>query len=137
HRIIKEYLNGRLDEKRMKHYKTILKNIADRTSATEIIAEDIERKVRYLKVIDFMSDKIGEKFSSIVSGVTENGFFVELESGVEGFVHKNSLKKLFVSDLDGYCFFIGKEKFLIGKEVETELIGTDRRSKKIDFSIFS
>lgn len=137
HRIIKEYLNGRLDEKRMKHYKTILKNIADRTSATEIIAEDIERKVRYLKVIDFMSDKIWEKFSSIVSGVTENGFFVELESGVEWFVHKNSLKKLFVSDLDWYCFFIWKEKFLIWKEVETELIGTDRRSKKIDFSIFS
>lgn len=133
HRIIKKFLQNKLDSKRIAHYKKILKNIADVSSAREVLAEDLERKIKYLKIIDFMSDKIWQEFSWIISGITENGFFVELENWVEWFVHKNTTKKLFIPDLDNYSFLIWKEKFFIGKNINISVIDANRELRRLDF----
>src|SRR5699024_5811663 len=45
HRIIKEQLHGRLDQKRMSHYDQILTKVADSCSKTERRAEEMERDV--------------------------------------------------------------------------------------------
>ncbi|MFQ5588991.1 MAG: S1 RNA-binding domain-containing protein, partial [Nitrospiria bacterium] len=55
------------------------------------------------------TDKIGEKYEGIVSGVTAYGFFVQLETYfVEGLVRMSSL-------LDDYYIFDEKRHALIGR----------------------
>ena len=43
-----------------------------------------------MKMIEFMSDKIGEN-SAVISGVTAFGLFAELDNLVEGLIHVSSM----------------------------------------------
>ena len=49
HRIIKERLRGRLDEKRKEHYEKILPEVAKQSSERERRAEEAERETVKLK----------------------------------------------------------------------------------------
>ncbi|MGB9808911.1 MAG: ribonuclease R, partial [Caldanaerobacter sp.] len=77
HRIIKEYINGKLTEKRQKHYNRILEDIAAKSSERERAAEAAEREIEELKKVEYMVDKVGNVYKGIISNVTSYGFFVE------------------------------------------------------------
>ena len=53
----------------------------------ERAAVDAESEIDDLKKAEYMSDKIGEEYTGIISSVTNFGLFVELENTVEGLVH--------------------------------------------------
>jgi ribonuclease R len=69
-----------------------LKEVAERSSYTERRADEAERELVEWKKVRFMSDKVGEVFEGIVTGVTGYGLYVELvEYFVEGLVHISTL----------------------------------------------
>ena len=77
HRIIKESLRGRLNEKRIEHYEHILPEVAKHSSEMERRADEAERETIKMKKVQYMEAHVGETFEGVISGVTEWGFFVE------------------------------------------------------------
>lgn len=138
HRIIKENIHGRLDQKRIEHYSMILDRVADDNSRKERRAEEAERDVEKLKKVEYMSAHIGEVYDGFVSGVTNRGMFVELPNTVEGFVNVSDM-------LDDYYYFpqedyamIGEgtgKQYAIGDPIQIKVKSTDKMTKSIDFSI--
>lgn len=138
HRIIKENLKGGLKTKRIDWYENNLPSVAEQCSRLERRAEEAEREVIKLKKVEYMSDKIGECFTGVISGITGWGIYVELPNTVEGMVSVHSL-------LDDYYYYdeekyvmIGKDRgrtFCLGQKVEVVVAGTDMLSKTIDFEL--
>lgn len=86
HRIIKEYLHGQLTEERIRHYDTILGDVAASTSRCERRAEECERETLKMKKAEYMLKFLGEEFTGTVSGITNWGLYVELDNTVEGLI---------------------------------------------------
>ncbi len=135
HRIIKENLRGRMDEGRIAHYNAILPEVAKQTSKTERRADEAEREVEKLKKVEYMSDKIGEVFTGVISGVTSWGMYVELPDTVEGMVRLSDMDDdYYIFDEAGYQL-IGehtKKTYKLGQRVKVEVVGTDKVLKTID-----
>ncbi len=89
HRIIKDYLHN--GKSCFAKYEDFVAEASKVSSERERDAEKAEREVDDLKKAEFMSHKIGEKFEGTISGVTEWGFFVELENSCEGLVRTENL----------------------------------------------
>ncbi|MGB9780773.1 ribonuclease R [Caldanaerobacter sp.] len=136
HRIIKEYINGKLTEKRQKHYNRILEDIAAKSSERERAAETAEREIEELKKVEYMVDKVGNVYKGIISNVTSYGFFVELENTVEGLVDVASLEDdYYVFDPEKYVIIGERTKkiFSIGKEVLVRVAHVNVDNREIDF----
>ena len=102
-----------------------LEEIATKTSARERRAVDIERESTDLKSTEFMKQFVGKKFDAVISSVTNFGFFVELENGVEGLVRAASLRDDFYNYVESEFALIGSHKgksFHIGDAVRVKLI---------------
>ncbi len=136
HRAIKAAL---LDEPLAEDANLRMAEVASQCSMTERRADEATRDaVSWLKC-EFMQDKVGERFSGIVSGVAEFGVFVELDQiFVEGLVH--------VSELPGdyYQYDAARHalrgrasgrEFGIGQEVEVLVTRVNLDERKIDFKL--
>ena len=60
HRIIKEQIRGKLNEKRIEHYNEIMPEVAKHSSEMERRADEAERETDKLKKVEFMEGHIGE-----------------------------------------------------------------------------
>lgn len=138
HRIIKESLHGGLSEKRIKHYNSILPEVADHTSQTERRSDEAERETEKLKKAEYMGKFIGEEFDGVVSGITNYGMYVELPNTVEGMVRITSLA-------DDYYYYdeekyelIGEKThntYKLGQKVRISVLGIDKIKRTIDFEL--
>jgi ribonuclease R len=78
---------GPMHGERLDRVERWLPIAAAQASARERRAEDAEREVLEWKKVIFMRDKVGQKFSGIITGVAPFGVFVELdEIFVQGLV---------------------------------------------------
>ena len=136
HRIIKENLHGKLDDRRIKHYAKLLPKVSEDNSFKERRAENAERDVEKLKEIEYMSEHIGESFAGMVSGFTSQYIFVELENTIEGAVS--------VAALDDDFYVYNEEKmemtgnstgrrFRLGDKVVVKVVKCDKIDRVIDF----
>lgn len=91
HRIITDILAGYNNEWLNKRYGGFAVNSAERSTNAEIRAVTIERECEDCYKAEYMKQHIGEVFEGKISGVTEFGFYVELENTVEGLVHIRTL----------------------------------------------
>lgn len=111
HRIIKEYINGKIDEKKAVRLKAIVEEASLKSSERERAAMEVEREVDDLKKAEYMSYRIGEEFEGIISSVTNFGMFVELPNTIEGLVH--------ITDLyDDYYIFDDAHLCLVGEHTK-------------------
>ncbi len=135
HRIIKENLRGKLDEKRISHYRGILLEAAKQASQTERRADEAEREVEKLKKVEYMSKKLGEVFEGVISGVTSWGMYVELPNTVEGMVRLSEMgDDYYIFDEAGYQL-IGehtRRTYKLGQKVKVEIVATDKALKTIE-----
>lgn len=138
HRIIKEYLRGRLSDERIRHYRDILPDVASRCSRLERRADEAERETDKLKKVQYMEKRLGEVYQGVISGVTAWGIYVELPNTVEGLVHVSRLPG------DYYCYhedtyeMVGEttgRTFGLGQPVTVQVAGTDRMLRTIDFDL--
>ena len=136
HRIIKENIHGKLNQKRLEHYEAILPSVAQQSSTMERRAQDAEREVDKLKKVEYMQQYLGETFTGVISGVTSWGFFVELDNTIEGMVSINSLlDDFYVFDEESYKL-TGEHTgriFTLGQKVEIVVRSADKMERTIDF----
>ena len=138
HRIIKESLRGRLNEKRIDHYEHILPEVAKQSSEMERRADEAERETVKLKKVQYMEQHISEAFEGVISGVTEWGFFVELENTVEGLVRVTELTDDFYQYYEDTYELVGEatnRRYKLGQKVQVRVEHCDRIMRPIDFAL--
>lgn len=138
HRIIKDNLRGRMNEKRRMHYESILDEVAKQASQTERRAEEAERETVKLKKCEYMENHIGEEFEGVISGVTEWGFFVELPNTVEGLVRVTDLTDDFYEFYEESYELVGSatnRRYKLGQRVKVIVDSTDKVMRTIDFKL--
>ncbi len=138
HRIIKESLVGIVDDSRFKELEKAVEVAAAQSSDMERLAVEAEREVDDLKKAEYMSERIGEEYSGIISSVTNFGMFVELSNTVEGLVHISNMDDdYYVYDEEHLCL-IGertKKQYRLGDEIRIKVSKVDMGSYDIYFDI--
>lgn len=138
HRIIKDHINGRLNQKMYTSLEKKLPEIADQTSMTEKRAEEAEREVEDMKKAQYMSKFIGDEFEGIISSLTNFGMFIQLENTIEGLVHfNNMLDDYYDFDEENY-YIIGertKKQYKLGDQVKVKVIDANIAKRNIDFEL--
>lgn len=138
HRVIKAYLNGRLDDKSYKKLVGTVDYAAVQSSEMERVAQEAEREVDDLKKAQYMAERIGEEYDGIVSSVTSFGMFVELENTVEGLVHISALTDDYYVYDEKFLSLIGertKKIYKLGDEVRIRVDRVDLDSHEIYFQL--
>jgi ribonuclease R len=113
--------------------------LGEHCSANERRADDATRDVVSWLKCEYMTDKVGEEFSGIISAVTSFGFFVELaEIYVEGLVHISNLGQDYFH-FDPTSHQLKGERtgtnFRLGDSVRVKVARVDLDEKKIDFEL--
>ena len=136
HRIIKENLHGKLEQKRLSHYDRILQEVSVWTSSRERLAEEAERETDKAKKVQYMERRVGEIYDGVISGMSNYGFYVELPNTIEGMVRVSELNgDYYVFDEEHYEL-VGertRRRFKLGQQIRIQVVGVDRHMKTIDF----
>jgi len=136
HRIISEIITGKMTNKKLNEYENFVILAAERSSTTERQADEAERAVDDQKATEWMSNKIGEEFEGVVSGIIPNGFFVELDNTVEGFVSINALPKArYEYNENQYALVGGGKIFKMGDRIKIRVLSTDIVERHINFEL--
>jgi ribonuclease R len=136
HRIIKDFLRGRMNETRKAYYKEILDDVALKSSTAERRADDVERDTEKLKKAQFMQSRVGEEYDGVISGVTGWGFYVELPNTVEGLVHMQNLRDDYYEYDEENRRVVGRlsgRTYSLGDPVKIRVIGAEPAAGTIDF----
>lgn len=136
HRLLQKYLDGVKIEK---EEKLKIANEARHSSEKEREAQEAERDSIKYKQVEYMSDRIGETFNGVISGVSDWAMFIaETKTKAEGVVRLRDLND------DYYVFdekrrtIIGektKTKYRLGDSVKIKLKSVDLERKTIDYTL--
>ncbi len=138
HRIIKEFINGKINDNRMERLSAEVEYASKQSSEMERVAQDAEREVDDLKKAEYMSERIGQEFEGIISSVTNFGMFVELPNTVEGLVHMSSLDDDYYIYDEKHLSLIGertKNIYKLGDEVKIRVDKVDLFAHEIYFEL--
>ena len=137
HRIISYDLAGQLTEGKIKALWEKAREASEQSSITERTADEAERTVDSQKMCEFMLDKIGQVFDARISGISDAGLFVQLESTIEGLIYKEYLPQdNYIYDERRFCLVGRRRSFRIGDKLKVELKSVDILARHIDFAIF-
>jgi ribonuclease R len=136
HRIIKHDLHGKLTMKYLSALEQQVEEISKQSSIRERLAMEAERAVDDMKRAEFMRGKEGEEYDGIISGVTKNVIFVQLDNTVEGVIPLSSLQDdYYVYNEKLYCI-IGehtKRKIALGDEMRIRVVAVSVYPPRIEF----
>lgn len=135
HRSLKEILRG--DAARaVKLYSPIAAEYAKQTSEKEQRADLAEREVDELYKVVYMSERIGEEYDAVVSGVNAYGIFAELPNTIEGTVRLENLPDDSYEYYEGKFLLKGKRNsFRIGDKIKVKVAGCDYGSMRVLFAL--
>ena len=137
HRLVKEYTSHN-DAKTVSYWQNKLFDIANQSSKKEQDAINCERDVEAMKKAEYMEDHIGEVYEGVISGVTEFGFFVELDNTVEGLVRLDSLGGdyyIYNRDLNAILGKNTKKMYMYGDRITVEVIAANKETSQVDFKL--
>ena len=135
HRVLKLALDNKIMPL-IDLYKGFCVSVGEKASATERVADDLERSVDDLYKAQYMSDKVGQEFDGIISGVLSAGFFVELENTCEGFVPIELLPAgTYTYDKESMCLSTHRRTYKLGDRVRICVLSADISSRRIDFCL--
>jgi ribonuclease R len=132
HRLLERYLNGGRSVSEGK-----IEDECKHSSNMEQLAANAERASIKYKQVEFMSDKIGQIFDGVISGVTEWGLYIELnENRCEGMVPMRNLKDDFYEYDEKTYSLTGKrnkQKYCLGDPVKIKATRANLEKKQLDF----
>ncbi len=136
HRVIKMMLEGRIGELN-DLYADYIKEAAASSSKSEMRADAAERRMDDLYKTAYMKDRIGEEFDAVISGVTPNCVFSELENTVEGVTYVEDLPRgNYVFDEKTFTLSAGGRKsYSLGDKVRVGVISADLTERRTRFLI--
>ncbi len=138
HRIIKDYLHGKIDMDNLDHLEDEVFEVSEKSSSRERIAESAEREVDDMKKCEYMLTEIGSKFTGVISGVTKNGIYTELDNTIEGYTKVSMLGHDYYRFDEKTLSFIGEKTraaFSIGDIVKIRVESVDVEKREIRFTI--
>jgi ribonuclease R len=136
HRIIKEVINGGY-ARALEIYSSFVERAAEQSSDRERKATDAERDVDDLYMAMYMSERIGEEYDAVISGVTSFGLFAELPNTIEGFIPMESLFGTYKYDADRFCIVGEHGTYTIGEEIRIKVIDVDFYRRRTEFRLLN
>ena len=136
-----DVLVHRLLEAKLNHQtystKDELELLSKHSSDMERTASEAERASIKYKQVEFMSDKVGQNFDGVISGVTEWGIYVEItENKCEGMIKNRDLTgDNYIYDKENYRY-IGRNTnkiYALGDNVKILVRSADLVKKQLDF----
>jgi ribonuclease R len=92
HRLLEYYLQNRADSARDDTAGLDLTEIGKHITFTEQRAEDAEKELKTVLILQMLSKKIGEELDCVVTGLTSFGIFVQSRKfGIEGLIRMGDL----------------------------------------------
>ncbi len=132
HRLLDHYLKGG-DSKSHQKYEARCKH----TSEMERKAMNAEWASIKYKQVEFLSDKIGEVFDGVISGVTEWGIYIELVGcKCEGMISLRDLTDDFYDYDEDNFRLVGKKnrrKFQLGDDLKIQVARANLAKRQMDF----
>jgi len=108
-------------------------------SQMERLAQEAERESVKYKQVEFMSDKIGEEFDGLISGVSKWGIYVEIkENRCEGMVRLRDMEDdYYFLDEDNFRVigYNTQKEYKLGSPVRIRIKRADFLKKELDFEI--
>ena len=134
HRLLQHYLEAKKPPK-AEVYEGVMKHCTEK----EILATKAERDSIKFMQVKYMQERIGEKFTGIVSGVVERGLYIEIEGNkCEGMARPQDIPgDFYVFDEPNYAFVGKKSKTTIqlGDRVIIKVTAADPIKRHLDFNI--
>jgi len=132
HRLLEKYFNGSKSVNADK-YEEFCKHCSE----MEQKAASAERASIKYKQVEFMQEHLGQEFDGTISGVTEWGFYVELdENKCEGMVSIRELEDDYYEfDEDNYCI-VGRHHrkiYQLGDKISIKVAKANLVAKQLDF----
>ncbi len=139
HRLVKMAQKGLFKPDSIPAWEEKLEVICKHITERSVLADEAERDVIELKKLQFASNHVGEVFEAVITGVSEQGLYVEtIEQVIPGFVHVSSLKNdYYICVPKQYCL-VGEKTgtvFRIGDRVLVKLLSVDIENRKAEFEI--
>ncbi|MFA6520591.1 MAG: ribonuclease R [Candidatus Paceibacterota bacterium] len=134
HRLLANHLVGKkVAQAKLFEYE----KMSEVASEQEKRASDAERASIKYKQVEYMSKRMGEKFSGVISGMTEWGMYVEeVETKCEGLVRMRDMNDDFYVFNEKKLELVGqkkKKRYRLGDKVKIKVKGVDLERKTIDY----
>jgi ribonuclease R len=134
HRLLEKYLN-----KGKSVNEQDLEAKCKHSSDMEQLAANAERASIKYKQIEYMADKVGQRFEGFISGLMEWGIFVQLnENKAEGMISLRDMADDFYVFDDKKLEVFGKrtrKRFKMGDTVTIEVIKINLEKRHLDFKL--
>lgn len=136
HRLLDRYLHKKPSVS-AEEYEEYCKH----SSAREQLAANAERASIKYKQVEFLKDHIGDIYEGTISGITEWGFYVELdESLCEGMVSIRDLADdIYAFDERNYCLRgrYNKNEYTLGDRVTVKIARADLIKRQLDYVLIT
>ena len=134
HRLVTRYMDGGRSVSETKY-----EDLCDHSSNMEQIAANAERATIKYKQVEFMSERLGQTYDGVISGVTEWGLYVELnENKCEGMIPIRDLDDDYYEfDEKNYCLR-GRRKnriYSLGDAITVKVARANLEKKQLDFAL--
>ena len=135
HRLLDEILLDKTPQPDMRELILLGEHCSDR----EQRAEEAERELKKLKLIDYMSRHLGEHMKAVITKVEQFGVFIlGLDIPAEGLIRIEGLKDDFYRFERNAKILIGQRvghTFQIGDRLLVEVVRADMDARQIDFRL--
>ncbi|UCG34444.1 MAG: ribonuclease R [Phycisphaerales bacterium] len=144
HRLVERYLRGELKKKRRRRQAVEdeeLIELGRHCSFTERRAADAERELTQIKVLELLSERLGDKVRGVVTGVAQFGVFVQLERFlIDGLIPVADLADdWWLLDQRAGCLIgeMSGKRIAIGDLVEVRISSVDVPARRLDLAYIS
>ena len=132
HRLLTRYQQGGRSANK-DHYEELCEHSSD----MEIIAQNADRDSVKYKMVEYMSDKVGEEFDAHISGITSYGIYCEInENHCEGMVSMYDLDDDYYEfDERNFCL-VGRHRhnrYQLGDAVRIKVAKANIDKRQLDF----
>ncbi len=133
HRLVDRWLR----HSKAKENEMELRILGDHCSKMERRAEMAERELVKLKLLQYLSTRIGETFDAVITGVADYGFFAQAERiPAEGLVHVSSLTDdYYQHDSESHSLVGRGKRFRLGDRVKVVVARVDLQKRMLDFRL--
>ena len=113
--------------------------MGEHLSVTERRADEATRDVVNWLKCEYLMERVGEKYTGVVSAVTGFGLFVMLDDlYVEGLIHVTGLPKDYYHHEAAHHRMVGERTgriFRLGQKLSVRLVRVNLEERKIDFEL--
>ena len=119
--------------------ETELVGLGEHCSKMERRAEMAERELVKLRLLTYMSERLGTEMDVIITGVADYGFFAQADKlPVEGLVHVSTLTEDFYYFEEATHSLTGrrtKRRYRLGDKVAANVVRVDVQRRQLDFRV--